>query len=146
MQTKRRLYALVFIATIVCAGVGVCTKAVAADTANIIELTLGKKHWIGESHYVICRFDKKPQLGTAILKIQIFTKDGRQDTSFEVRGEADMPAMRGSHRTGEQPVKMNKKGDYLFPIPVVMPGEWEAVLQLYRDKKHVMTGRIKFSV
>ena len=69
MQTKRRLYALVFIATIVCAGVGVCTKAVAADTANIIELTLGQKHWIGESHYVICRFDKKPQLGTAILKI-----------------------------------------------------------------------------
>jgi len=41
---------------------------------------------------------------------------------------------------------MNKKGDYLLPVNVVMPGEWEVVLNFHKDKKPIYTGRARFNV
>jgi hypothetical protein len=109
-------------------------------------LKAGQKHWIGEEYYFIYNFDKKPQMGTIIMKVQVYAKDGKQDSSLEITGNADMPSMKGAHGTGEQIFKLNKKGDYLLPVNVVMPGEWEVVLNFLKDKKPIYTGSVRFNV
>jgi hypothetical protein len=109
-------------------------------------LKAGQKTWIGDEYYFVYDFDKKPQMGTIIMKVQVFTKSGNQDSSVEITGSADMPSMKGAHSTGEQPFKLNKKGDYLLPVNVVMPGEWEVVLNFFKDKKPIYTGSVRFNV
>jgi len=121
-------------------------EVLGAEKNAVPVLKAGQKNWIGDESYFIYAFDKKPQIGTIILKVQVFSKGGNQDSSLEITGSADMPSMKGAHSTGEQPFKLNKKGDYLFPVNVVMPGEWEVVLNFLKDKKPVYTGRLRFNV
>jgi hypothetical protein len=106
----------------------------------------GKKCWIGEAYYFKWKFDKKPKLGTAILIVQLFDQKGARITSLDVVGMSDMPAMKGAHDSGEVPFKLNKKGDYLMPVNVVMPGEWEVKLVFMKGKEPVFRGRITFKV
>ncbi len=106
----------------------------------------GKKCWIGDDVYFTWKFDKKPKLGTAFLKVRLFDKKGAQITSLDVTGASDMPSMRGAHDSGEVPFKLNKKGDYLLPVNVVMPGEWEVKLVFLKAKEPVFRGRIVFKV
>jgi hypothetical protein len=106
----------------------------------------GKKCWIGEEFYFKYKFDKKPKLGTAILKVQLFDKKGARSTSLEILGASDMPSMRGAHDSGEVPFKLNKKGDYLLPVNVVMPGEWEVKLLFFKNKELIFRGRFLFKV
>ena len=106
----------------------------------------GKKCSIGDSMYFTYKFGKKPKLGTAILKVQLFDKTGARVTSLDIVGMSDMPAMRGAHDSGEMAFKLNKKGDYLLPVNVVMPGEWEVKLVFMKDKSPVFRGRITFKV
>lgn len=106
----------------------------------------GKKCWIGDAYYFKWKFDKKPKLGTAFLKVQLFDKAGARATSLKVIGVTDMPSMRGAHDSGEVPLKLNKKGDYLLPVNVVMPGEWEVKLIFMNDTGPVYRGRITFKV
>ncbi len=65
------------------------------DKNTVPVLKAGQKHWIGDESYFVYTFDKKPQIGTIIMKIQVFSKDGKQDSSLEITGSADMPLMRG---------------------------------------------------
>jgi hypothetical protein len=106
----------------------------------------GKKVQIGNGYYLMYGFDKQPKLGTVIMKVEIFTKEGKKDTSFEVKADADMPSMRGAHATGDRPFVLSKKGDYLLPINIVMPGDWEIKLTIMRDGKVVARGRYNFNV
>jgi hypothetical protein len=121
------------------------TAAIGADKAAA-PLKAGQKCWIGEEYYFIYTFDKRPQMGTIILKVKIFSKDDREDTSLDITGSADMPSMKGAHGTGNQSFKLNKKGEYLLPVNVVMPGEWEVVLNFLKDKKPLYTGSVRFNV
>ena len=127
-------------------GVFSSLDVLAADKSTVPVLKAGQKHWIGEDYYFVYNFDKRPQMGTIIMKIQVFTKEGKQDTSLEITGDTDMPSMKGAHGTGNQLFKMNKKGDYLLPVNVVMPGEWEVVLNFLKDKKPIYTGSVRFNV
>jgi hypothetical protein len=127
-------------------GVFSTSEVLGADKSVVPVLKAGQKHWIGEQYYFIYDFDKKPQMGTIIMKIQVFTKGGKQDSSMEITGSADMPSMKGAHGSGEQPFKLNKKGDYLLPVNVVMPGDWEVVLTFFKDKKPIFTGSARFNV
>jgi hypothetical protein len=106
----------------------------------------GKKCWIRGTLYFTWKFDKTPKLGTAFLKVQLFDKAGKQVTSLDVVGASDMPEMRGAHDSGDVPFKLNKKGDYLMPVNVVMPGEWEVKLVFLKGKEPVFRGRITFKV
>jgi hypothetical protein len=106
----------------------------------------GKKCWIGDSLYFTYKFDKKPKLGTAFLKVQLFEKAGAQVTSLDVVGASDMPSMRGAHDSGNVAFKLNKKGDYLMPVNVVMPGEWEVLLTFLKGEEPLFRGRITFKV
>jgi hypothetical protein len=106
----------------------------------------GKKIPIGADHYLIYGFDKKPKLGTVIVKVEIFTKEGKKDTSFQVKADAGMPSMKGAHETGDQPFKLSKKGDYLLPVDIVMPGDWEIRLTLLKEGKVIFRGSYQFDV
>jgi hypothetical protein len=106
----------------------------------------GKKCWIGEVYYFLYEFDKTPKMGTAILKIRLFDKDGKQVTDLEIIGQSDMPSMKGAHDSGEVAFKLNKKGDYLLPVNVVMPGDWEVLLTFSRTKIVLFRGRLTFNV
>lgn len=106
----------------------------------------GKKIWIRGTLYFTWKFDKKPKLGTAFLKVQLFDKTGAQVTTLNIVGSSDMPAMKGAHDSGDVPFKLNKKGDYLLPVNVVMPGEWEVKLVFLKGKEPVYRGRITFKV
>jgi len=118
----------------------------AGGQAPAASLAAGKKIKLDDSHYFIYSFDKKPKMGTNILKIQVFDRDGKRDTSYEITGSSGMPSMGSAHDTGEQPFKLNKQGDYLLPVDVVMPGEWEVELQFLKDKKPIFSGTVNFDV
>jgi len=106
----------------------------------------GEKCWISGDHYLIYEFDKKPQMGTIILKIQVFTKNGKQDSSLEIVGDTGMPSMKGAHESGPQAFKLNRKGDYLLPVNVVMPGEWEIRINVLKEKQNLLSGSIRFRI
>lgn len=91
-------------------------------------------------------FDKTPKIGTTVLKVELFNPSGKKDTSLEIMGEADMPSMRGAHSSGPQPFKISKKGDYLLPVNVVMPGEWEVRITIMRGGKPLFRGAYRFEV
>jgi hypothetical protein len=106
----------------------------------------GKKVSIGNDGYLIYSFDKKPKMGTVIMKVEVYTPDGKRDTSLEILGDSGMPSMRGAHETGDQPFKLSKKGDYLLPVNIVMPGDWEIRLTIKKDGQVVYRGSHKFDV
>jgi len=105
-------------------GVFSTSEVFGADKSAGPALKAGQKHWIGRSIISSMTFDKRPQIGTIIIKIQVFTKDGKQDSSLEITGSSDMPSMRVlTPQRISRSVK--QKGDYLLPVNVVMPGDWE---------------------
>jgi hypothetical protein len=106
----------------------------------------GKKVPIGSGYYLIYGFDKKPKLGTLIMKVEIFTEEGAKDTSFEVKADAGMPSMKGAHETGDRTFKLSKRRDYLLPISIVMPGDWEIRLTVLKDGKIIFSGKYNFDV
>lgn len=106
----------------------------------------GKKNWIGEANYFIYRPSDKPKLGTIILKIQVFDQDDRRDTSFTIQGELGMPSMPGAHDSGLKTFALNKSRNYLLPLNIVMPGQWEVRLTFTQAGKVVFRGRTRFNV
>lgn len=106
----------------------------------------GKKVPIGEGSYLIYDFDKPLKMGRVIMKVEVFTADGQKDTSLEVKADADMPSMRGAHGTGDRPFQLSKKGDYLLPVSIVMPGDWEIKLTVLKAGKVIFRGRYNFNV
>ncbi len=106
----------------------------------------GKKVPVGSDYYLIFGFDKKPKLGTVIMKVEVFTKEGKKDTSVVVKADAGMPSMKGAHETGDRPFKLSKKGDYLLPIDIVMPGDWEIRVTLSKEGKVIFRGSYQFDV
>ena len=106
----------------------------------------GKKVPIGNDYYLIYGFDRTPKLGTVIMKVEIFDKEGKKDTSFEVKADSGMPSMKGAHDTGDRPFKLSKKGDYLLPIDIVMPGDWEVRLTILKEGKVIFRGSYQFDV
>jgi hypothetical protein len=106
----------------------------------------GKKVPIGGDYYIIYGFDKKPKIGTMIMKVEVFNKNGKKDTSFEIKVDSGMPSMKGAHESGDRSFKLSNKGDYLLPIDIVMPGGWEIRLTLSKDGKVIFRGSHQFDV
>ncbi len=106
----------------------------------------GKKVLMGNDYYFIYGFDKKPKLGTLIMKVDIYTKEGKKDTSLEVKADSGMPSMKGAHETGDRTFKLSNKGSYLLPIDIVMPGDWEVRLTILKGGKVIFRGSYQFDV
>ena len=107
---------------------------------------LNKKCPVNDDFYFKYDFDKKPQMGMVILKIQAFNKKGEQVAPFTMTGRADMPSMRGAHDSGDVEFKLNKTNNYLLPVNVVMPGDWEVRVTFLLNGQAVFHGSIRFDV
>lgn len=106
----------------------------------------GRKVPIGNGGHLIYGFDQKPKMGVVIMKVEVYAADGKRDTSLEVLADSGMPSMRGAHETGDQPFKLSKKGDYLLPVNIVMPGDWEIRLTVRKGGKVIFRGSHRFDV
>jgi hypothetical protein len=106
----------------------------------------GQKVPLEGDFYFVYGFTKAPKLGTAIMKVEVFRKDGQRDTSFTVKGDVDMPSMRGAHATGEKAFQVSAKGFYLLPVPLVMPGDWEFRFSFWKNGKTVLRGAYLFDL
>jgi len=119
--------------------------AVAQSDYKVLPKT-GEKVKIDSDYYFTYGFTKPPKLGTSIMKVEIYTREGKRDTSFMVKGDVDMPSMRGTHSTGDKDFSISTKGDYLLPVPLVMPGEWEFRFNLVKNGKTVLRGAYLFDL
>jgi nitrogen fixation protein FixH len=54
--------------------------------------------------------------------------------------------MRGSHDTGEVAFKLNQKGEYLLPVDIMMPGDWDVRLIFRKDDTIIHRASITFDV
>jgi len=106
----------------------------------------GEKVSLDADHYFTFGFDKPPKLGMAIMRVEIFSRDGKRDTSFVVKGDADMPSMRGAHSNGEKDYSLSAKGLYLMPVRLVMPGDWEVTFSFVKNGKSVFRGAYLFDL
>jgi hypothetical protein len=101
---------------------------------------------IAEGYSIAWEFDKKPRLGTVILKVRVFDRAKKQVQDVSVTGELYMPSMRHAHPSPPRGFVLNKKGDYLSPFDVVMRGEWELSLDIRRGGTVLFQGVIPFEV
>ncbi len=106
----------------------------------------GKKVQLESGYYLTYKFDKKPKLGTVIIKVEVFNSQDKKDTSMEIVGDSGMPSMRGAHDTGDRPFTLSNKGDYLLPINIVMPGGWEIRFTIKKAGKVIFRGSHQFDV
>ena len=106
----------------------------------------GEKIALDSDSYFIYGFEKQPKLGVAIMKVEIFNRNGKRDTSYIVKGDADMPSMRGAHSNGEKAYSLSAKGAYLKPVRLVMPGDWEVTFVFEKNGKVVLRGAYLFDL
>jgi hypothetical protein len=105
----------------------------------------GEKVMFGNDRYLIYSFDKKPnKLGTVILKVQA-SERGEKDTSLTIIVDAGMPSMRGMHDV-QDTCRLSKKGDYMVPVAITMPGDWEITLTVMKAGELLFRGRHRFDV
>ena len=76
----------------------------------------------------------------------MFDKSGAQVSTLKLNGEVDMPSMRGHHSSGPVEFKLNKKGDYLLPVNLVMRGEWEVALAILQGDRVIHRGYTRFRI
>ena len=106
----------------------------------------GKTCTIGDAFTFTYEFDRTPKMGMVIVKIKLSNREGRRTTELGIAGRADMPSMRGAHDSGDVAFRLNRKGDYLMPLNVVMPGDWEIRLVFARGDEVVFRGALRFHV
>jgi hypothetical protein len=80
------------------------------------------------------------------MRVEIFSLNGVHDTSFVVKGDADMPSMRGAHTAGDKDFSLSAKGIYLLPVRLVMPGDWEVSFTFMKEGKPVLRGVYLFDL
>jgi hypothetical protein len=123
-------------------------KAGAAVTQASDGVTMpepGKKVSIGNDKYLIYGFTKRPTMGIEIIKIQVYDSMGKKDTSLTIVADSWMPSMPGMH-SGHYTSQLSNKGDYLTPVDITMPGDWEVKLTVMKDGKVLFRGSYKFDV
>jgi len=142
---KRRRAAAVFAATLLAAAMA----AAAVGQDEIVWTPTpgpGKKCPINDDYYFKYEFNERPKMGMIILKLQVFDKKGNQAVPYAITGRSDMPSMRGAHDSGDVEFKLNKANDYLLPVSIVMPGDWEVRVTMTLNGKAVYHGSIRFDV
>ena len=145
---QKRVFKVLFIIILgVSAPVLLCAEsAPTVKTGFKLMAKPGEKIMLGNDHYFKYGFDKPPKLGVAFMKVEIFSSDGKRDTSFIVKGDADMPSMRGAHAAGEKEFSLSNKGAYLLPVRLVMPGDWEVTFTFGKNGKTVFRGVYLFDL
>jgi hypothetical protein len=119
------------------------------SVANVNPVILsreGKKIDLPGGMYFTYQFSSKPALGSTVLKISVYSSSKKKNTNLEIKGSYDMPEMRGMGGSEGALFKLNKKGDYLLPITITMPGNWEVVVTIKDKTSIIFTGKINIRV
>lgn len=106
----------------------------------------GKKCAVNGDYHLVYEFGEKPKMGISILRIRVFDKKNNQVVPFKMTGRSDMPSMRGAHDSGAVDLKLDRKNNYVLPVNVVMPGDWETQVTVFSNGKPVFYGSIRFHV
>ncbi len=106
----------------------------------------GKKVKINEDFSFTYEFSQRPQMGTVILVVRVTDKKGAQVVPYKITGRSDMPEMRGAHDSGDVEFKTNRAANYLLPVNIVMPGEWEVQLTFSLNGQAVYYGSLRFTI
>lgn len=106
----------------------------------------GKKVKLSDAYSLTYEFSQRPQMGTVILIIRVTDAKGTQVVPYKITGRTDMPSMRGAHDSGEVEFKTNKVNNYLLPVNIVMPGEWEVRATFSLNGAPVFHGSITFKI
>jgi hypothetical protein len=139
-------------ASVLALALSILTPALAAAPVRQTEVVWtpaagpGKKCPINDQYFFKYEFNEKPKMGMIILKLQVFDKKGNQVVPYLITGRSDMPSMRGAHDSGDVEFKLNKKNDYLLPVNIVMPGDWEVRVVMKLNGQAVHHGSIRFDV
>ncbi|RJP85238.1 MAG: hypothetical protein C4518_16570 [Desulfobacteraceae bacterium] len=144
MSHIKLLTVLVITAAVLVFGIGSALSAPAEETYVLLP-GAGDKCPIDKDTYFTYGFDKNPQLGIIILKV-VVTNNNPLDSELTIIGDSGMPSMPGHHDSGDVTLKRNKKGDYLMPVDVVMPGDWEVRLKFIKENKVIYRGSIRFDI
>jgi hypothetical protein len=105
----------------------------------------GTKTAISPDWTLTYSFNTNPAMGNLIVKVKILDKDGNPVDGLTVIGISDMAEMHDSN-SGKVEFVQNKKKDFLLPINVSMPGAWNVMILVKKQKKVLFTGRIDFHV
>ena len=136
---------LTITAAVVALAMGTALSATGGETYAPVPKA-GEKCPISSTSYFVYGIDKKPQMGTLILKVAVY-KDGKQQRDgLTIIGDCGMPCMRGHHETGAVAFKRNQNGDYLLPVDAVMPGDWEIRLKFIKDSQVIYRGSIRIDI
>jgi hypothetical protein len=106
----------------------------------------GKKVKINGDYSFTYEFSQRPQMGTIILIIRVTDRRSDQVLPFKITGRSDMPSMRGAHDSGDVEFKTNRGNNYLLPVNIVMPGDWEVRVTFSLNDTAVFHGSIRFDV
>jgi len=106
----------------------------------------GEKIQIGNGYYFVYDFNKKPKPGMIIMKVDVYTAEGKKDTSMEILADSGILSKKGAYESGDQPFMVSKNGNYLLPINIVSPGDWEIRLTIKKDGKVLLRGNYQFDV
>lgn len=143
MKTAR--FALLLLPFLCLAPLSAGTAAKAARVPEPAVLAQeGKKNMLPDGGWFTWQFSQKPKLGSLVVKVQAFDKAGARVRNYVIIGESGMPAMR-YHDSGPVKFQLNKKGDYLLPVDLVMPGEWQVVIRVKKGRKEIYAGKVVFS-
>lgn len=104
------------------------------------------KHYMKDGDYFVYGFDKDPKMGTVILKIQVFDDKVIKDSSYDIYGYLSMTAMPEMNGGSDKKFLLNKKGDYLCPFDITMPGEWGMKLKFIKGGKQIHEESLKFNI
>lgn len=136
------LLAVLFLLPIVAQHCGSCSSSMEAKNTTVSapeakKVIPGPKKsiWIDSEHYVTYEWNKSPKIGTYILLVSVFNKDKNRVSNLNVTADAYMPSMKGSHDTGDQPMKLNKKNQYAIPVYFMMLGDWEIGLKFHKNNR-----------
>jgi hypothetical protein len=117
-----------------------------AQEQAVKQLVAGERFEVRSGIYGVCEFSQKPQIGMVILKIRLFDKHDVKISTLAISGESGMPSMPGHHDSGSVAFKLNKAQNYLLPVNVVMPGEWEVKINFHEGEQVILHAAIRFDV
>ncbi|MGD9637998.1 MAG: hypothetical protein AB7U85_02940 [Alphaproteobacteria bacterium] len=120
--------------------------ALAKSSLAVQVLKLNEKNILTENRYLVAKFVDKPKMGISVLKLNIFDENGNKLSNYKVTGYSDMPSMRGHHDSGENSFGLNNNQDYLLPVNLVMPGDWEVMVKVFDGEEEMYLGQILFDI
>ena len=109
-------------------------------------LTQGTPVPFNKDMSLVYDFNRNPAIGMLVVRIKVTDSGNNPVKNLRITGNSGMPSMKGAHDTGEVEFRINKEGVYLLPVNIVMPGDWEIEVIIYRDKDRLFKGRIGFNV